>query len=127
VTSAQPGPSHEQDRGSAGHASPPQSSQTAPAGSQGSRTTIGEVTSADESWMQAGRCAGFDTATFFPSDGVGVLQAIQICRTCIVQDRCLDYALVNGITIGVWGGVSERGRQKLRRSARRGAGWVDVG
>lgn len=72
--------------------------------------------------MQAGRCAGFDTAMFFPSDGVGVLQAIQICRTCIVQERCLDYALENGITIGVWGGVSERGRQKLRRSARRGAG-----
>ncbi len=71
--------------------------------------------------MQAGRCAGLDTATFFPSDGVGVLHAIQICRTCIVQERCLDHALVNGITIGVWGGVSERGRQKLRRSARRRA------
>ena len=71
--------------------------------------------------MQAGRCAGLDTATFFPSDGVGVIQAIEICRTCIVQERCLDYALENGITIGVWGGVSERGRQKLRRSARRNA------
>lgn len=72
--------------------------------------------------MQAGRCAGLDTATFFPSDGVGVLHAIEICRTCTVQERCLAYALENGITIGVWGGVSERGRQKLRRSARRNAG-----
>ena len=71
--------------------------------------------------MRAGRCAGLDTATFFPSDGVGVLEAIQICRTCSVQQRCLEYALENGISIGVWGGVSERGRQKLRRSARRGA------
>lgn len=68
--------------------------------------------------MGSGRCAGLDTATFFPSDGMGVLKAVQICKTCPVRERCLEYALENAITMGVWGGVSERGRQRLRRSAR---------
>ena len=122
MTSAPSGPPHERDLRCTGSGSAPPTSQTAPSELTGSRTNIGGVTNAaDESWMQAGRCAGLDTATFFPSDGVGVIEAIQICRTCSVQQRCLDYALENGITIGVWGGVSERGRQKLRRSAARRA------
>ena len=110
------------------HTTPPTSSQTAPRPLTGQSATVGEVTgAADESWMRSGRCAGLDTATFFPSDGVGVLQAIEICRTCVVRERCLAYALENGINIGVWGGVSERGRQKLRRSARRLAGGSSSG
>ena len=89
----------------------------------GPSTTIDEVASeaAVESWMRSGRCAGLDPATFFPSDGVGVVHAIQICLTCVVQERCLEYALENRISIGVWGGVSERGRRRLRRSTSRPA------
>ena len=29
--------------------------------------------------------------------------------------ECLEYALVNGEMVGIWGGLSERERRRLRR------------
>jgi WhiB family redox-sensing transcriptional regulator len=41
-----------------------------------------------------------------------------------VREDCLEYALVNGEKFGIWGGMSERERRRLRRQralARRAA------
>jgi WhiB family redox-sensing transcriptional regulator len=41
-----------------------------------------------------------------------------------VRDECLEYALVNGEKFGIWGGMSERERRRIRRAralARRSA------
>ena len=33
-----------------------------------------------------------------------------------MKDDCLEYALANGEKFGIWGGLSERERRKVRRS-----------
>jgi WhiB family redox-sensing transcriptional regulator len=39
-----------------------------------------------------------------------------VCRACVVKAECLEYALVNGEKFGIWGGLSERERRRLRRA-----------
>ena len=38
-----------------------------------------------------------------------------MCRGCVVREDCLEYALANGEKFGIWGGLSERERRRLRR------------
>lgn len=75
----------------------------------------------DTDWMARGNCADKSPATFFPSDGVGVELARQICATCPVKDLCLEHALENRIDHGVWGGSSERERRRILKRRRLGA------
>jgi WhiB family transcriptional regulator, redox-sensing transcriptional regulator len=85
---------------------------------------VREVSEVSESeWMVEGNCRHepSSTATFFPSDGVGVEVARRICATCPVQQPCLEYALRNHIVHGVWGGASERERRRIARRRRREA------
>jgi WhiB family redox-sensing transcriptional regulator len=70
-------------------------------------------------WMLQGECRGADTRAFFPSNGLGVEAAQRICRGCPVQNECLEYALLNRIDQGVWGGASERERRRILRQRRR--------
>lgn len=75
----------------------------------------------DTEWMARARCREMPPSTFFPSDGVGVEVARQVCAGCPVRSPCLEYALRNRIDHGVWGGASERERRRIlrqRRSAR---------
>ena len=65
--------------------------------------------------MGRARCKGEPPDVFFPSDGVGVLRAQKICAECPVVNECLEYALANHISHGVWGGASERQRRRLQR------------
>jgi WhiB family redox-sensing transcriptional regulator len=71
-------------------------------------------------WMPQGKCRDLAPDIFFPSDGLGVQVAQRICEECPVTEECLEYALVNRIDHGVWGGRSERERRRLQRR-RRGA------
>ncbi|MDA8186493.1 MAG: WhiB family transcriptional regulator [Acidimicrobiales bacterium] len=72
----------------------------------------------DADWMSDGKCRDMDPAIFFPNDGVGVQVAQRICAECAVKALCLEYALVNRIDHGVWGGASERERRRLLRQRR---------
>ena len=72
----------------------------------------------DEDWMHHGNCRDESPARFFPSDGVGVERARRICASCPVRSNCLEYALVNRIDHGVWGGTSERERRRILKSRR---------
>jgi WhiB family redox-sensing transcriptional regulator len=38
-----------------------------------------------------------------------------VCRGCEVREQCLEYALINGEKFGIWGGLSERERRRIRR------------
>jgi len=40
----------------------------------------------------------------------------EVCRGCVVRDNCLEYALDSGEKFGIWGGMSERERRRLRRA-----------
>lgn len=69
-------------------------------------------------WMAQGNCRNYPPATFFPSDGVGVDRARNICKGCPVGDTCLEYALEQRIEHGVWGGCSERERRRILKRRR---------
>ena len=72
----------------------------------------------DTNWMEEAKCRDIPPAVFFPSDGLGVQEAQKICATCPVATQCLEYALVNRIDHGVWGGCSERERRRILRRRR---------
>jgi WhiB family redox-sensing transcriptional regulator len=78
----------------------------------------GVEASMDADWMTRGRCRDIPPSMFFPSDGVGVDVARRICAECPVQAPCLEYALVERIDHGVWGGASERERRRILRQRR---------
>lgn len=68
-------------------------------------------------WMSDDNPCKTSTVNFFPDNGGAELQAaIQVCLTCPNRHLCLDYALRNHIDHGVWGGQSERGRRRIRKS-----------
>ena len=69
-------------------------------------------------WMAQGKCREVPPAVSSPNDGVGVDAARRICADCPARTPCLEYALVNRIDHGVWGGTSERERRRILRSRR---------
>jgi WhiB family redox-sensing transcriptional regulator len=77
--------------------------------------------SMDANWMDEGLCRQVPPSTFFPNDGVGVDVARRICATCPVQAPCLEFALVERIDHGVWGGASERERRRILKRRRQEA------
>jgi WhiB family redox-sensing transcriptional regulator len=77
-----------------------------------------EETPDEYAWMFHARCRGVSPAEFFPSDGTGVETAQRVCAECPVRAECLEYALLNRIEHGVWGGASERERRRILRRRR---------
>ena len=69
----------------------------------------------DMSWYELGDCQGVDTDLFFPERGASTKEAKEVCRGCVVREDCLEYALANGEKFGIWGGMSERERRRIRR------------
>ena len=71
----------------------------------------------DAGWQDRALCAQTDPEAFFPEKGGSTREAKKICGTCEVRNSCLDYALENDERFGIWGGLSERERRKLRKRA----------
>lgn len=67
-------------------------------------------------WFQRAACRGMGTGSFFPTRGGTGEAARAVCYTCPVRSECLDYAMSEADTVGVWGGVSARERARLRRA-----------
>ncbi|MBI3213503.1 MAG: WhiB family transcriptional regulator [Mycobacterium sp.] len=70
---------------------------------------------ADNEWQERALCAQTDPEAFFPEKGGSTREAKRICLGCEVRDECLDYALANDERFGIWGGLSERERRRLKR------------
>ena len=70
-----------------------------------------------EEWRESALCRQVSPELFFPEKGESSQDAKRICGMCAVRQECLDYAMRAGEKFGVFGGVSERGRRKLRRRA----------
>jgi WhiB family redox-sensing transcriptional regulator len=66
-------------------------------------------------WQDEANCLGVDPDLFFPERGASTREAKEVCRGCVVRDACLEFALANGEKFGIWGGMSERERRRIRR------------
>jgi WhiB family transcriptional regulator, redox-sensing transcriptional regulator len=69
-------------------------------------------------WRELAACRGAGLDLLFPERGESAEPARQVCAACPVRQPCLDYAISNRITYGIWGGLTERERRALR------SGWV---
>ncbi|MCO1654732.1 WhiB family transcriptional regulator [Pseudonocardia humida] len=82
---------------------------------------LGSFAAADDDeepdWQERALCAQTDPEAFFPEKGGSTREAKRICSGCDVRAECLDYALAHDERFGIWGGLSERERRRLRRAA----------
>ena len=69
----------------------------------------------EQSWHESALCAETDPEAFFPEKGGSTREAKKICTGCEVRAECLEFALANDERFGIWGGLSERERRRLRR------------
>ncbi len=75
-----------------------------------------EALADDQDWKSKANCMGVDPDLFFPERGMSTREAKEVCRGCVVREDCLEYALANGEKFGIWGGLSERERRRIRRA-----------
>jgi WhiB family redox-sensing transcriptional regulator len=75
------------------------------------------VTGDRPEWQDFAACATVDGELFFPEKGGSTKDAKAVCKSCEVRAECLGYALDHGEAFGIWGGLSERERRRLRRQA----------
>lgn len=74
-------------------------------------------------WRHRAACRDEDPELFFPVSEVGpgarqVQQAKAVCNRCPVRTECLDTALRNGLTDGIFGGMTGRERREVARRGR---------
>jgi WhiB family transcriptional regulator, redox-sensing transcriptional regulator len=72
---------------------------------------------AQPDWQERALCAQTDPEAFFPEKGGSTREAKRICASCEVRADCLEYALAFDERFGIWGGLSERERRRLKRGA----------
>lgn len=92
--------------------------------------TDGSIDDDDPPWMADAACFDIGTKPFFPTRGGSVQMREDAChgvlrdpegnetgRTnpCPVKAECLEYALVNKIRFGVWGGTTGQERTLMLR------------
>src|SRR5690242_201856 len=95
-----------------------------PSGSPGSKGRamrelflVEETESEELGWQERALCAQTDPEAFFPEKGGSTREAKRVCRSCEVRAECLEYALEHDERFGIWGGMSERERRRLKRQA----------
>jgi WhiB family transcriptional regulator, redox-sensing transcriptional regulator len=78
----------------------------------------------EEIWMLAAACRGNTELFFSPDESETRTErrrresdAKTVCGSCEVRVECLTEALGSDERFGIWGGLTERERRALRRSA----------
>ena len=66
-------------------------------------------------WQERALCAQTDPEIFFPEKGGSTREAKRICLGCEVRSECLEYAMDKDERFGIWGGLSERERRRLKK------------
>lgn len=69
----------------------------------------------EQQWAEHAECLRAEPDTFFPEKGGSTREAKRICSLCEVRQECLEFALEHDERFGIWGGLSERERRKLKR------------
>lgn len=68
-------------------------------------------------WTKDALCAQVDADLFYPDAGGSSRAAKAICGRCDVRAECLDYALQMNEWFGIWGGLSDHERRRMRKVA----------
>jgi hypothetical protein len=73
-------------------------------------------------WRDRSACLSEDPELFFPTGSDGgwklvIAEAKTVCRRCPVANDCLMFALDEGISDGIYGGLTEKERTSIRRRA----------
>ncbi|HZE01570.1 MAG TPA: WhiB family transcriptional regulator [Pseudonocardiaceae bacterium] len=84
---------------------------------QGDWAPFDEEGQQEQDWQERALCAQTDPEAFFPEKGGSTREAKLICAGCEVRAECLEYALAFDERFGIWGGLSERERRRLKRGA----------
>lgn len=68
--------------------------------------------------MEHGACRKVPKHIFFPPDGppTNYQAALSICRSCIHQTDCLEYALEYRILDGIWGATTRNERKRILKA-----------
>lgn len=74
----------------------------------------------NEDWRNNAECRDEAPELFFPLGTSGIHaqqidEAKAVCRRCPVVSACLDWALDNPSTEGIWGGLTDGERRRMRR------------
>jgi WhiB family redox-sensing transcriptional regulator len=74
-----------------------------------------------DDWRERAACRDSDPDLFFPVGSTGpaieqIAAAKAVCQRCEVQATCLEFSLATNQEAGVWGGVDEDERRKLRKA-----------
>ncbi|WP_438940588.1 WhiB family transcriptional regulator [Geodermatophilus maliterrae] len=83
-----------------------------------SEIAMGENPGGAEGWRLDALCAETDPEAFFPEKGGSTREAKRVCSGCSVRAECLEFALANDERFGIWGGLSERERRRVRLQRR---------
>lgn len=68
----------------------------------------------ENGWQQHGLCRGADPNMWFIGRTDSPKPARDTCARCPVKDPCLKYAMDHNEKYGIWGGLTERQRRRLR-------------
>ena len=68
----------------------------------------------DGDWTLEALCAQTDPDVFYPVKGGSTRDAKRICQRCPVIAACSQWALDHDERYGVWGGMSEWDRRRLK-------------
>lgn len=74
-------------------------------------------------WVDDANCRGLPAELFHPPRGSArqAADAKRVCAGCTVRAQCLLFAIETNEEHGIWGGLSERERRRLRSSLPRWA------
>lgn len=70
-------------------------------------------------WADTAACKGLDPSIFYPLTDEESLEAKEVCGLCPVREICLEHAIERREHNGIWGGATERERQRIIRRRRR--------
>lgn len=74
----------------------------------------------EEAWREYALCGQVVNAEIFhPTKGGSTADGKRICAACDVRAICLEYSLSHGENEGIWGGMGEQERKKLRKERAR--------
>jgi len=79
------------------------------------RSLIDALAVDDLAWQDYSNCRGADADLFFPERGASTRKAKAICNACQVKAECLEFAIQQSEKFGIWGGLSERERRRIRK------------